>query len=128
MLIVGVLGYILITILAAIFMRPSFSVGFLTIMFYSMAVGIGLFQGGIQALSRAYFGVLIPKDKANEYFGFFDIFGKYAAIIGTGMMSLFTALTGDISMGLLSLVLLFGLGLFFLLKVPKESHELENLE
>ena len=48
-----------------------------------LAVCVGLFQGGIQALSRSEFGKLIPKEHANEYYGFFDIFGKYATVLGT---------------------------------------------
>ena len=128
MLIVGVLGYTVITVVAAVLMRPENSVEFLTMAFYGLAVGIGLFQGGIQAISRAYFGTLIPKDKANEYYGFFDIFGKYAAILGTGLIAFFTYLTGDVSLGILSLVALFVLGLFFLAKVPKEGSEIATLK
>ena len=124
MITVGVIGYLIITIVAAALMRPEFSVETLTTVFYGLAVGIGLFQGGIQAISRSYFGKLVPKERANEYFGFFDIFGKYAAIMGTGMMSLFTALTGSVSLGILSIAALFVLGLIFLAKVPKESKEI----
>ncbi len=128
MLIVGVLGYIGITVAAAIIVQLTLSMSQLMIAFCALAVGIGLFQGGIQAISRAYFGKLIPKEKANEYYGFFDIFGKYAAILGTGMMSLFTYLTGNVSFGILSLIVLFVLGLVFLAKIPKEGREIETLK
>ena len=82
---------------------------------------VGLFQGGIQALSRSQFGKLCPKDHANEYFGFFSIFGKYAAIIGTFLVGTTTALTGSGSLGVLSLVILFALGFAVMLKVPREG-------
>ncbi|MDR3037545.1 MAG: MFS transporter, partial [Coriobacteriales bacterium] len=82
---------------------------------------VGLVQGGVQALSRSYFGRLIPKQHANEYYGFFDIFGKYAAILGTFLMALFTSLTGNSSLGILSITLLFILGLIFLILMPKED-------
>jgi UMF1 family MFS transporter len=81
---------------------------------------VGLFQGGIQALSRSEFGKLAPKEHANEYFGFFDIFGKYAAILGTGLVSAFTFLTHNPSLGVLSVAALFVVGFALLLRVPKE--------
>ena len=52
--------------------------------FYILAVAIGLVQGGIQALSRSYYSRLIPKNQAAEYYGFYNMLGKFAAIIGTG--------------------------------------------
>jgi UMF1 family MFS transporter len=128
MLMVGVAGYIGITVAATIIVQASLSEQALTVAFFALAVGIGLFQGGIQAISRAYFGKLIPKSKANEYYGFFEIFGKYAAILGTGMISLFTYLTGNVGWGVLSLVILFVLGLIFLAKIPKDGHEIETLK
>ena len=81
---------------------------------------MGLFQGGIQALSRSEFGKLIPKDHANEYYGFFDIFGKYAAILGTFLMSVFTQVTGNASLGVLSIAVLFIVGIVFLARMPKK--------
>ena len=80
---------------------------------------VGLFQGGIQALSRSEFGKLCPKEHANEYFGFFDIFGKYAAIMGTFIVGTMTALTGNGSLGVFSIVLLFVVGFVMMLKVPE---------
>ena len=52
------------------------------VLFWCMAFLVGTVQGGIQALSRSYFGKLIPAERSNEYFGFFDIFGKFAAVLG----------------------------------------------
>jgi UMF1 family MFS transporter len=54
--------------------------------FYVLAIMIGLVQGGIQALSRSYYSRLIPKEQAGEYFGFYNMLGKFAAIIGPALM------------------------------------------
>jgi UMF1 family MFS transporter len=54
--------------------------------FYILAIAIGLVQGGIQALSRSYYSRLIPKDQAAEYYGFYNMLGKFAAIIGPALM------------------------------------------
>ena len=89
--------------------------------FWVLAVCVGLFQGGIQALSRSEFGKLIPKENANEYYGFFDIFGKYATIMGTLLVSVFTQLTGSSSYGVLSVAVLFIVGFVLLWKMPEED-------
>ena len=84
---------------------------------------MGLFQGGIQALSRSEFGKLIPKEHANEYYGFFDIFGKYATIMGTLLVSVFTQVTGSSSYGVLSVAVLFVIGFVLLWKMPEGEAE-----
>ena len=56
--------------------------------FYMLAVVIGLVQGGIQALSRSYYSRLIPKNKAAEYYGFYNMLGKFAVILGPVLMGL----------------------------------------
>jgi MFS transporter, UMF1 family len=86
--------------------------------FYAMAIGIGLVQGGIQSLSRSFFGRLVPAHKAGEFFGFFNLMGKFAAVVGpvlTGVVALFT---GSSRLAIASLVLLFALGGGLLLRVP----------
>lgn len=75
-------------------------------------------QGGIQALSRSYFAKLIPKDRANEFFGFYNIFGKFAAIMGPLLMGTITLITGNIRVSVLSLILLFAVGLTVMIKLP----------
>ena len=80
------------------------------ILFWIMAAMVGMVQGGIQALSRSYFGKLIPANKSNEYFGFFDIFGKFATVVGPLLVSLVTDLTNRSSLGILSLLVLFAVG------------------
>lgn len=113
MLLVGIIAYLCITLFAAFFLRTA-------VEFWILAIAVGLFQGGIQALSRSEFGKLCPKEHANEYFGFFDIFGKYAAIMGTGLVALFTFLTGNPSLGVLSIAVLFIIGFVVMLQVPSE--------
>ncbi len=114
MLLIAVFAYFLITLFAAFFLRSATE-------FWVLAVCVGLFQGGIQALSRSEFGKLIPKEHANEYYGFFDIFGKYATIMGTLLVSVFTQLTGSSSVGVLSVAVLFIVGFVLLWKMPDAS-------
>lgn len=112
MLLIAVFAYFCITLFAAFFLRSAAE-------FWVLAVCVGLFQGGIQALSRSEFGKLIPKENANEYYGFFDIFGKYATIMGTLLVSVFTQLTGSSSFGVLSVAVLFIVGFVLLWKMPE---------
>ena len=113
MLLIGVFAYFCIVMFAAFFLQSARE-------FWILAICVGLFQGGIQALSRSEYGKLIPKDKANEYYGFFDIFGKYAAVMGTFLVSLFTQLTGNPSYGVLSIAVLFVIGFLFLRAMPEK--------
>ena len=114
MLLIAVFAYFCITLFAAFFLRSAAE-------FWVLAVCVGLFQGGIQALSRSEFGKLIPKENANEYYGFFDIFGKYATIMGTLLVSVFTQLTGSSSYGVLSVAVLFIVGFVLLWKMPEKA-------
>lgn len=114
MLLVGVFAYMCITLFGAFFLKSE-------VEFWILAIMVGLFQGGIQALSRSEFGKLVPKEHANEYFGFFDIFGKYAAVMGTLLVSVITQLTGEANFGVFSLVILFIVGFVLLRKVPEHS-------
>lgn len=84
------------------------------VLFWCMAFLVGTVQGGIQAISRSHFGKLIPAERSNEYFGFFDIFGKFAAVIGPLLVAMFTQLTGRDSIGVISLAVLFLLGFVLL--------------
>ena len=79
--------------------------------FWILAVCVGMFQGGVQALSRSYFAKIIPKEKSGEYFGIMDICGKGAAFVGTGVVSLVSQITGNISMGVGMIALLFVAGI-----------------
>ena len=86
------------------------ALSFSGILFWILAILVGTAQGGVQALSRSFFGKIIPPEKSNEYFGFFDIFGKFAAVVGPGLYALFAHITGRSSIGILSLILLFVIG------------------
>jgi len=70
--------YVLVTLWGTMMNRPQ--------EFYILAVVIGLVQGGIQALSRSYYARLIPRNRSAEYYGFYNMLGKFAAIIGPGLM------------------------------------------
>jgi UMF1 family MFS transporter len=96
-----------------------------TLLFWGMAVLVGTCQGGIQALSRSFFGKLVPPSRSNEYFGFFDIFGKFAAVIGPALYALVSKLTGRSSIGILSLMLLFAIGLATILLGRKQLRQAE---
>lgn len=113
MLLIAIFAYFCITLFAAFFLRSAME-------FWVLAVCVGLFQGGIQALSRSEFGKLIPKEHANEYYGFFDIFGKYATVLGTLLVSVFTQITGNSSIGVLSIAVLFIVGFVLMTKVPEK--------
>ncbi len=78
--------------------------------FWVLAVAVGTCQGGIQALSRSYYGKLIPKEESNEYFGFFDIFGKFADFIGPLIISFCALVLGSSTYGILALMVLFVAG------------------
>ena len=85
--------------------------------FWILAILVGMFQGGVQALSRSYFGKIIPKEHSNEYYGFFDIFGRYASVMGTLLVSVVTSLTHDPSLGVLSIGILLVVGFVMLVKL-----------
>ncbi|MBI5690713.1 MAG: MFS transporter [Verrucomicrobia bacterium] len=88
--------------------------------FFAMAVVVGLVQGGVQSLSRSYFARLIPADKGGEYFGFYNMVGKFAAILGPTLMGVAALLT-DSRTSILSLLLLFGGGLWLLSRVREDA-------
>lgn len=85
--------------------------------FFALAVTVGLVQGGVQSLSRSLYARLIPPDKAGEFFGFYNMLGKFATIIGPLLMSGVGLLTGSPRLGILSLILLFALGALLLWRV-----------
>ena len=112
MIIIAVAAYVLIVLFAAFFLKSALE-------FWILAIVVGMFQGGIQALSRSYFGKLIPKEHANEYYGFFDIFGRYASVMGTLLVSVVTSLTGDASLGVLSIGILLVVGFVMLIRLSR---------
>lgn len=109
MIIIGIITYIGIAIFG-LFLDTRLD-------FLILAFLVATAQGGIQALSRSFFGKLIPREKSAEYFGVFNIFGKISSIFGPLLMGLVTQLTGNIQYGILSLGILFVLGFVFFLRV-----------
>ena len=101
------------------------AIGRSTKMFWAMALLVGTVQGGIQAVSRSYFGKLVPKKRSNEYFGFFDIFGKFATFIGPLLYAIIGSMTGRSSLGTLALLALFMIGFIVLIIAKKPLEELE---
>jgi len=89
--------------------------------FYILAFAIGLAQGGIQALSRSLYARMIPRERAAEFFGFYNMLGKFAAILGPFMMGWVAALTGSPRAGILSLLVLFLTGALVLAFVREEN-------
>ena len=89
--------------------------------FYFLACCIGLVQGGIQALSRSYYTRLIPKEHSSEFYGFFNMLGKFAAIIGPLLIGVVSLLTGEQRYGILSLIILFIAGGALLMKVDEKK-------
>jgi UMF1 family MFS transporter len=106
MLFVGICIYVVITITA--FFIPHFSDPKTKVMvFWIVSMLVATSQGGIQALSRSFYGKLIPKNESAEFFGFYNIFGKFAAILGPFLMGFVTQLTKSSGVGILSIIVLF---------------------
>ena len=118
LILVCIIAYFCITVYA-VFLDQEYE-------FWILAVCVGLFQGTIQAMSRSYFAKIIPLDKASEYFGIYDIFGKGASFMGTFLVALVADLTGRESLGVAALAVLFLVGLVVFIfaircKVPAEG-------
>ena len=89
--------------------------------FWLLAFLVGLAQGGIQSISRSYFGQLVPKHESNEFFGFFDIFGKFADFLGPLLMAFSATFLNTSRYGILALIILFVVGIIFLRKTLHEE-------
>ena len=110
---VGIITY-MVSVIFAYFMSNLVHV-------FVLSTFIASAQGGIQALSRSYYAKIIPKENANEFFGFYNIFGKFAAIIGPFIMSLITTLTHNPRYSILGIIPLFVVGYLIMLQLPKEE-------
>jgi MFS transporter, UMF1 family len=115
MLYVGIGVYIIVCIYAY-FLKT-------TLDFWILAMLVATSQGGIQALSRAYFAKLVPKNNANEFFGFYNIFGKFASIMGPLLVAITSQVTGNSASAVFSLVILFIIGISILFFVPEPKIE-----
>ncbi len=87
--------------------------------FWLLAVCVGLFQGGVQALSRSYFARIIPAENSGEFFGLFDICGKGASFLGTSLVSVTAQITGSANSGVAVLAVLFVIGFLIFSRVQK---------
>lgn len=85
-----------------------------TVLFWVLACMVGTVQGGIQALSRSYYCRMVPPENTGEFFGFFDIFGKFASVLGPMLYALIRNITDSPAYAILSIVALFIVGLIML--------------
>lgn len=108
-----IFAYICITLFALMMDRQ--------IHFWILAVCVGMFQGGVQALSRSYYAKIIPPEKSGEYFGIFDICGKGASLLGTALVGIISQITGTVNAGVGSLIILFIIGLILFRKAVKTT-------
>ena len=113
LIIVCIFAYLGIVIFA-VFLKTQ-------LQFWILAILVGMFQGGIQALSRSYFTKIIPEEHSGEYFGLMDICGKGASFVGTTIVSIVSQLTGNISMGVGMIAILFCIGIMIFLKAVSMS-------
>lgn len=118
MLLVGIGVYVVVTLLA--FVIPRLPAGLQVPAFWLTSMLVASSQGGVQALSRSYYGQLIPAAASAEFFGFYNMIGKFAAILGPFLVGVFAQVTGDSSIGVLSIALLFAVGGALLLRVPRQ--------
>ncbi len=108
---VCILAYLGITIFA-MFLASQ-------IQFWILAILVGMFQGGIQALSRSYFTKIIPANMSGEFFGLMDICGKGASFVGTTLVGIVSQMTNSVNLGVGVLTLMFIIGLFLFIKVNR---------
>ncbi len=113
LIMVCLIAYFCITIFA-MFLKTQ-------LQFWILAIFVGMFQGGIQALSRSYFTKIIPANQSGEYFGLMDICGKGASFIGTAIVGVVSQLTGDINKGVGMLALMFVIGILIFRCAVKED-------
>ncbi|MGA8708422.1 MAG: MFS transporter [Steroidobacteraceae bacterium] len=89
--------------------------------FYLLAAIFGTVQGGVQALSRSFFSTLIPRERAGEYFGFYNMLAKFAAVLGPLVMGVVAVLTGSQRLSIVALTLFFVIGAWLLSRVPEQT-------
>lgn len=119
MIIVGIFTYI-ISCVAAMYITSIWHV-------FILGAMIGSAQGGIQALSRSYYAKIVPKEKSNEFFGFYNIFGKFSAIMGPTIMALTTTLTGNTRLSMLGIIPLFVIGFIIFMRLPVDQYQYSEI-
>lgn len=111
---IGILIYILISIFASRITTAA--------EFYAMAIVVGLVMGGVQAVSRAYFSSIIPKDKEAQFFGFYNLVGKSAVVVGPALLAWISMIFNTPRAGILGLLVLFIPSLILLWMIPKKTN------
>ena len=106
---IGLSVYVFVSVFAS-FMHAAWQ-------FYLLAAMIGLVQGGVQLLSRSYYARLVPAERAGEFFGFYNMLGEFAAIIGPVLIGTVSVMTGSPRLSILSVIVLFAVGAFLLTRV-----------
>jgi MFS transporter, UMF1 family len=112
---IGLAVYVFVSIYATFMTRPF--------EFYLVAGMVGLVQGGVQLLSRSYFARLVPPERAGEFFGFYNMLGEFAAIIGPLLVGTVSYLTGSPRLSILSVIVLFGAGAYLLTLVSASPRQ-----
>ncbi|MDC2964913.1 MFS transporter [Gammaproteobacteria bacterium] len=113
MLVVGILIYIFICIYS-LFITSATD-------FFILAGLVGLVQGGVQSVSRTIFSRLIPEEKATEFFGFYNLIGKSAVVVGPALVGWMAYIFNNPKAGIISLLILFIPGILILFYVPRTS-------
>lgn len=126
MILFGIATYMVVCFVA-LTLEPLRRLGQMPLMlgFIFLAFLVGTAQGGIQALSRSYFGKLVPEDSANEFFGFFDIFGKFSAVVGPALFSLVWGATAQVYLGILPVLSMFVIGMVLFCLVPRDMDKIQ---
>ncbi len=127
MLLTGILTYMVIC-MVAMFLEPLRALGKTPLLmgFVALAVLVGTAQGGIQALSRSFYGKLVPPESANEFFGFYDIFGKFSAVLGPFLFGLVWDATQKSYLGVIPVLMMFIIGGGLFLLVPRKIEKLTS--
>ena len=124
MIFVAIAIYIMVVFVA--FFLPSFPATSQRVaMFWVLGMLVASSQGGIQALSRSYFAKIIPREASSEFFGFYNMMGKFASIIGPFLVGAMTLITGQERFGILSVLLLFAVGILLLHRTPQSEEVAE---
>ncbi len=110
---VGLLVYTLISV-GAFFMKSATH-------FWILAILVGTVQGGTQALSRSFFGSLVPEEKASEFFSFYGMSSRFAGIMGPLTFAIISQISGSSRIGILCLIAFFITGMMVLSKVDLKN-------
>lgn len=114
----GIAVYVIITLISFFLPVIESQSGKMTV-FFILSFMVATSMGGIQALSRSYYGKIIPPERSAEFFGLYNIFGKFAAIMGPFLMGIATDFSGSSRYGILCIIILFAAGWILLRKAEK---------